>query len=241
MPELERNLVGHALPRSSGTKTLSLVLGVVLSLSIVAATITTPAQAAESERTATASTAAASPITLANAAIARTQLQIRNLQIAKAIATLGTLRTYVRRAHTAAMAQIGKPPTDPESDDLPGPPAVTADLALENRVTRALVPLVNRRRRADIVAALNYTLYVTHTLRQQMLTKVTGLDPEGDGGDYADGLADTLPMYAAEVTLITNGLRTYRLTAAGRLALKRALTRSRRANATMIAAYGGGE
>jgi hypothetical protein len=241
LPDLERDRVGHALPRGGGAKRLSFVLGVILSLSVVAATITTPAQAAESERTATASVAAASPVTLANAAIARAQLQFHRLQIAKAIATLGTLRTYVRREHTAAMALIGKPPTDPESDDLPGPPAVTVALALENRVTRALVPLLNGRRRADAVAALNYTLYVAHTVRQQMLTKVTGLDPEGDGGDYADGLSDTLPMYAAEVTLITNALRTYRLTTAGRLALKRALTRSRRANATMNAAYGGGE
>jgi len=239
MHALGRDRNGDALPRSGGAKRLSFVLAVILSLSFVAATITTPAQAAE--RTTTASAAAVDPVPLANAAIARTQVQIRRLQIASAIKTLGTLRTYVRRSHTAAMAQIGKPPTDPESDDLPGPPAVIVDLALENRVTRALVPLVNRRLRADIVQALNYTLYVAHTLRQQMLTRVTGLDPEGDGGDYADGLSDRLPMYAAEVALITNGLRTYKLTAAGRLALQRALTRSRLANATMIAAYGGGE
>jgi hypothetical protein len=139
------------------------------------------------------------------------------------------------------MAQIGKPPADPESDDPPGPPAVIAALAMENRVTTVLVPRINGKTGPYINTAMSYTLYVTHTVRQQMLTKVTGLDPEGDGSDYADGMTDTLPIYAAEVALVTKALATYRLTAAARTGLKRTLTQVRAANASMNAAYGGGE
>jgi hypothetical protein len=241
MPELERHRTVDGLPRSGAKRLISLV-SVVLSLSIVSATVTAPAKAAtRSSQQTVASATTATPITLANAALARAVLQIKARQIYRAKLTLASLRTYVRRAHYAAMAQIGKPPADPESDDPPGPPAVIADTALEHRVTAALVPLYNGRRRHDMVGAMSYTLSVTHNLRQLMLTKVTGLDPEGDGSDYADSMSDTLVWYPAEVTLVTTALRTYRLTSYGRYGLNHALVRVRLANATMNAAYGGGE
>jgi hypothetical protein len=74
----------------------------------------------------------------------------------------------------------------------PGPPSVIAVLALEHRGTMGIVPLFNGRKHSDIVQELRDTLYVTHTLRQQMLTRVTGLAPEGAGADYSDGMSDLL-------------------------------------------------
>ena len=168
-------------------KTKALVLSVILSLGVVSATITTPARAATS-------TTAAAPLTLSNIALGQARTQIDRRQYSAAITTLAALRTHVRNTNAAAMAQIGKPPTDPESDDPPGPPAVIAALAMENRVTTVLVPRINGKTGPYINTAMSYTLYVTHTVRQQMLTKVTGLDPEGDGSDYADGMTDTVPL-----------------------------------------------
>lgn len=74
-----------------------------------------------------------------------------------------------------------------------------------------------------------------------MLGKVLSLDPEGAGGDFADGMTDTLPIYSAEVTAVSNMLRTSRLTASPRKALTKNLVRVKEANQMMNAAYGGGE
>jgi hypothetical protein len=69
---------------------------------------------------------------------------------------------------------------------------VIAVLALEHRAPNGIVPLIKRTKHYLILQELRDTLYVTHTLRQQMLTRVTGLAPEGAGADYSDGMSDLL-------------------------------------------------
>ena len=232
----ERHQVGDALPRGSRARRVSLVLSIALSVGVLSATVTTPAQAAQATPA-----AAVTPITAANADLAKAIKQVNAKQLAAAKITLKSLRGNVTKANNNAFALIGKPPTDPESDDPPGPPAVIAALALDHRVTMGIVPLFNGRKRDGIVVALRYALWTTHTLRQTMLNKVTGLPPEGAGDDYADGMSDTLPIYSAEVTLVKNGLATYRLYNTGRPGLQAALTRVQLAKKTMNTAYGGGE
>ena len=245
MHGVERDQVDDAKPRRGGARMASLVLGAAVSFGLVTATVTAPAQAETAGPTvaqrATLSAAAVTPITAANADLAKAVQQVNQKQIAAAIKTLVSLQGNVKQANSNAFALIGKPPTDPESDDPPGPPAVIAALALDHRVTMGIVPLFNGRKRSDIVKELRDTLYFTHTVRQTMLNKVTGLPPEGAGDDYTDGMSDTLGLYTAEVKLVTNALKTYTLIPSARLGLTRALARVKLANATMNKAYGGGE
>jgi hypothetical protein len=242
---VEPDQVSDAKPRRGGARMVSLVVSAAVSFGLITATVTTPAQAEATSPTvaqaATLSTAAATPITAANANLATAIQQVNQRQIAAAITTLVSLQGNVTKANNNALALIGKPPTDPESDDPPGPPAVIAALALDHRVTMGIVPLFNGRKRSDIVQELRDTLWVTHTLRQQMLNRVTGLAPEGAGADYSDDMSDTLGLYTAEVKLVTNALNTYTLIPSGRRGLNNALTRVKLANATMEKAYGGGE
>jgi hypothetical protein len=237
--------------RRGGAARLSLLLGVALSLSISTAIITTPVHAetrrtveqapqAESEE-APVPASVATPIRLANQALAQAKLRVANRQLGQAITSLQTVRVNTRRAHIAAMNLIGKPPTDPESDDPPGPPAVMAVLGLEHRVGIVVVPFFDGRKGTTFVHALRYTLYVTHTTRVTMLNRVIGLDPEGAGGDYADGMADTLGAYSTEVNQIKKALDQYQLSSYGREGLRNALTRVRATQVKVNAAFGGGE
>ena len=182
----ERDQASDEKPRRGGARMVSVAVGAAVSFGVITATVSGPAQA-EATRPAssqqqTVSTAVppsvATPIKLAGTALAQAEAQVARRQIAAAITTLTTLQVDVRNAHTAGMAQIGRPPADPESDDPPGPPSVIAVLALEHRVTMGIVPLFNGRKRSDIVQELRDTLYVTHTLRRQMLNRVTALPEE---------------------------------------------------------------
>ena len=115
------------------------------------------------------------------------------------------------------MALIGAPPTDPESDDLPGPPAVIAVLGLEHRIGMGVVDLFDGMKRPGVVRALRVTLGTTHHRRNVMLDRVIALPAEGARDDYADGMADTLGIYNQEVQKVTTALRTYRLSPSGRV------------------------
>ena len=231
---------------------LSTLVAVAVSLSIGTGILTTPAhaetraltvdQVAQAEREqASVPGPVARSVRLATAALAKARLQVANGQLAEATTSLQTVRVKIRKAHSAAMNLIGKPPTDPESDDPPGPPAVMKVLGLEHRVGIGLVPLFQGRTEATFVQALRYTLYVTHTTRDKMLYRVIGLNPEGAGDDYADGMADTLGGYTTEVNQIATALDQYQLSSSGRAGLNNALTRARATLARMNAAYGGGE
>ena len=180
-------------------------------------------------------------ITQADKAVARAIHRIHAHQYSGARTALVTARRHIKLANAGAMSLIGAPPADPESDDLPGPPAVLAALRLDNRVVTRVVPLFNGMHRPRVLDALRSTIGVTQTRRVGVLNKVIALPAEGDGGDYADGMADTLPMYSGEVGAVANALEKFRLAPSGKVGLTAALRRARDAEAKMNAAYGGGE
>jgi hypothetical protein len=183
----------------------------------------------------------ATPITRANAALAKAKAELAAHHPRRAIAALSDLKYQVGRAHVAAMDLIGKPPTDPESDEPPGPPAVLGVLALEHRVGMGVVPLFNGRTRTDVVDALRGVLSSTHNRRDRILDRVIALPAEGARGDYEDGMADTLGQYTQEVNQLSTAVNTYRLTSGGTVGLKNGLARVRATQAKVDAAFGGGE
>ncbi|CUR57296.1 exported hypothetical protein [metagenome] len=184
---------------------------------------------------------AATPITRANDALAEAQAELKARHPRRAIAALEDLKLYVGRAHRQAVDQIGKPPADPESDDPPGPPAVLAVVKLEHRVLLGLVPTFDGRTRTDVVDALRAVVRSSQHRRDVILDQVIALPAEGEGGDYADGMADTLSQYTQEVTLFTGALATYELSDGGRTGLTNGLARVLATQAKAEAAWGGGE
>jgi hypothetical protein len=183
----------------------------------------------------------ATPIQRANAALAKTEDHLAHHRYAKALDSLLVLRRKVARANKAAMGQIGLPPTDPESDDPPGPPSVFAVLRLDRQVMMRLVPLNDALVRPEVVAALDATLRRTSVRRDAMLDSVIALPAEGDRGDYDDGMADMLGMYTAEGDLISGALATAELVDSARSGLTDALARVRATDAKVNAVWGGGE
>jgi hypothetical protein len=183
----------------------------------------------------------ATPINQARAALTKAEDQLAHKRYRKALDSLRVLRRNVVRANNAATAQIGLPPTDPESDDPPGPPAVFAVLKLDHRVTMHLGPLYDFLRRLEVVSSLNSTLTRTHGRRNSMLDAVIALPAEGARGDYDDGMSDTLGMYPSEVTLISGALETAELIDGGRTGLTNALARVHATDDKVNAVWGGGE
>jgi hypothetical protein len=243
----QREEVGVRPPLRTGARKLGLVLSAALGLSVISVSAVTPASAGATVqpgayREPFARVAPApNPVRLAGTALQQAIQQESQGQLSEAMTSLRTVRVNLRLAHTAAMAQIGKPPSDPESDDPPGPPAVLSVLGLEHRVGMGVVPLFNGNQAATFVHALRYTLRVTHTTRDTMLKRVTGLPPEGAGSDYTDDMSDTLGTYTGEVNLITTALSKYQLTPSGRTGLVNALAQVRATRVVVNKAYGGGE
>lgn len=182
------------------------------------------------------------PIARANIALARAVANLRTRHPRRAIVQLRVLQRQVLVAHVVGSSLIGAPAADPESDDTPGPPAVTAVLAMDHRVAMGVVSLFDRRRsrRPFVVRTLRITLTATQLRRDALLRKVVAV-PGDDLDDYSDGIADTLGGYAAEVGQLSAALRVYRLTPAGRLGLRQGLSRARATTARVNAAFGGGE
>jgi len=183
----------------------------------------------------------ATPIQRAKAALAKTEDHLAHHRYGKALESLVVLRRKVARANNAATAQIGLPPTDPESDDPPGPPSIFAALKLDHRVTLHLVPLYDALGRLDVVSSLNATLRRTHGRRDAMLDAVIALPAEGDRADYDDGMADMLGMYPAEEDAISGALATAELVDSARSGLTDALARVQATDAKVDAVWGGGE
>ena len=181
------------------------------------------------------------PIERADRALARASAQLALDHHARTVTNLLAVKRQVTRANVAAKAQIGKPPVDPESDDLPGPPAVFAVLSLEHRVGTTLVKLFDGQVDPSVVDALRRSLAATHRQRDALLDKVIALPAEGDIDDYADQIADRLRVYKQEVTQVSSALSTYSLTPAAHQALETALARVTATNAKVKAAFGGGE
>ena len=181
-----------------------------------------------------------SDVAAAKAALARATTKAAAGDVAGTTTALAAVRSHAKKANTGAQALIGAPPTDPESDDVPGPPAVTAALKLDAAIVTAVVPLYGRGR-ARLVKALNTTLTAAQKSRLPMLKQVAALPPEGDGADYADGMADMLAIFTKEVKVLTTGLQGAPATGSAHTGLKQALARAKQANAIATRAWGGGE
>jgi hypothetical protein len=157
----------------------------------------------------------------------------------RAIDRLRALKHWVRVAHTSATSLVGKPPTDPESDEPPGPNAVQRTAGVEHQVTLQLVPLFDHLR-GRVVRPLGRSLTVADSCRRVMLNKVIALRPAARD-DYTDGLSDTLPDYKKELTTLSAALRTGALTTRARTSLehdRKIVTATRNA---MQKTFGGGE
>jgi hypothetical protein len=179
-------------------------------------------------------------VAAAKAALTRATARAGAGDVAGTTSALGVVRTHGRKANTGAKALIGKPPTDPESDDPPGPPAVTAALKLDGAIVSALAPIY-RGKPARMVKAFNATLGATQASRLPMLRKVAGLPPEGAGADYADGMADMLPLFTREVKVLRTAVRAAPATGSARTGLTKALASATKAKAIVDKAFGGGE
>ena len=225
--------------RSGGRLAVAALAGVSLGLGAV-----TPAAGATVAPPATAVAAPAAPGTdlqKAKAALDAATAQLAADHPRRARQALKRLRADLSRTHEAAESLIGKPPTDPESDDPPGPPAVLAALRLDHRVSTRLVPAYDGLRRPRVLGSLTKTLATTYSHRDATLTEVIALPPEGAGDDYTDGMSDTLTQYSSEVAQLTTARDTYALTAAGSAALETSLTTVLATQEVVEAAYGGGE
>lgn len=186
-------------------------------------------------------TSVSTPIRVANVVLARTEKRIANHRYGLALRSLRALRKHVHLANIAAIDQIGRPPVDPESDDLPGPDSVFAALQLDNRVGMRLVLLFDGLKRGDVVDSLHATLLRTYNRRDAMLDAVIALPAEGARGDYDDGMSDTLLVYTAERNRITTALQQYALTVPARAGLVGARMRVQATEAKVTAVWGGGE
>jgi hypothetical protein len=178
------------------------------------------------------------PIHRAGVALGHATADLKTNRHAAATKALAVVRRYVARAHGAGMRQIGAPPSDPESDVGPGPVSVLAVLDFEHTVVVRAAQMLDGQTQAIGVGKV---LTITMRARTIMLKRITSLDPEGDGGDYSDDMADTVPTYTDEVAYLTAVLSQAQLTQASRRALQRAIARSKQTLAIVDAAYGGGE
>jgi len=183
----------------------------------------------------------ATPIQRARTALAKTEDQLALHRYGKALDSLQALRRNVVKANKAATGQIGLPPTDPESDDPPGPPSVFAALKLDHRVTMHLVTRIDALSRIDVVSSLNSTLTRTHGRRDSMLDAVIALPAEGARGDYDDGMSDTLGTYPGEEKLISSALQNDALIDSAHTGLTNALARVQATDAKVNVVWGGGE
>ena len=180
-------------------------------------------------------------IELAQVALTIVERRIANHRFDEAPESLSILQHDIVQANRAAADQIGLPPSDPESDDPPGPASVFAALKLDHQVTIHLVSLFDGVSDADVVTSLRHTLSRTQKARDDLLDAVIALPPEGARADYDDGMSDTLGVYPAEENLITTALLAFELTDPANTALTKLLARVQATDARVNAVWGGGE
>lgn len=189
----------------------------------------------------TAPTTAWKPaVARANTALTAALTNLQHQKFRRARAHLHTVRHQTRIAHTAATALIGRPPTDPESDDPPGVAAVIGVSNFEHKVSTQLVPKFDGQKRPKLVHRLGNTLNTAVACRDVMLAKVIALKP-GKRDDYVDDLSDSLGGYGKEKTAMSAALSGDDLTAAGRRFLTKALAVVTATNTAMQRVFGGGE
>lgn len=181
-----------------------------------------------------------SAVAKASKALSEALVDIQNADYPEATNQLWITKRQLRIAHKAATALVGKPPTDPESDDPPGVAATLKVSGLEHRVTVALTPLFGDPNGLQVIRPMAGGLLAADTCRQRMLARVIDLSP-GKRDDYADGLADTLPGYDQELSALASALGSGTLNNAGEAALTDAQQVVSATQEAMNATFGGGE
>jgi hypothetical protein len=181
-----------------------------------------------------------SAATAADTALGKALVYVRKGRYVRATKQLRVVKRKTRNANTAATALIGKPPTDPESDDPPGVTAVLKVSGFDHRITLALVPLFSDRSGQHVVASLSRALYKAAACRDVMLGTVIAQRP-AVRDDYVDGLSDTLPVYPKELAALAAALAGRDLTPAGRSTLERTRRVVSATSAAMGSVFGGGE
>ncbi len=232
---------GRRSAHGMGRRILGTVAG--LTLAVGALQVASPAKASATAPICEPRTTSGdwkTAITDANEALAKAQTRIANGHYKKATKQLRKMKRKIQVATTAATALIGKPPTDPESDDPPGPTAVLKVSGLDHKVTMALIPLFADPHGAHVVAPLAKGLLQADACRDLMLDSVIALSA-GKRDDYVDGLSDTLPVYDKEKTALATELAGDGLTSGGRDALKEAQAVVSETAAAMEKVFGGGE
>jgi hypothetical protein len=221
------------------------IVGVMLGLTIGLALLT-EAPSAEAKASGvtcvprSSSSGYKSAVTKAGADLDKALADIRTAHYGKAAKHLRMMRRQTQVANTAAKALIGRPPSDPESDDPPGVAAVLRVGGFEHRLAMTLVPLFSDRHGRHVVRPLAHGLTQAVACRNAMLNKVIALNA-GKRDDYVDDLSDTLPSYKTELSAISTELAGNGLTARGRTALTRAQNVVSTTNAAMQKVFGGGE
>jgi hypothetical protein len=179
-------------------------------------------------------------VTKATAALTKALNNLQNHQYVKAANHLSIVGHQTRIANTAATALIGRPPTDPESDELPGVAAVQRVTGLDHKVASQLLPTLHGLDPADTVRQVGSRLDTAVACRHAMLEKVIALKA-GAREDYADGLADTLPSYDQELTAMATTLGGTGLTDAARTYVQNAQQVVTTTRTDMQRVFGGGE
>ena len=234
----------HGKPSSSNRRqrripTALAGLGIAVALTVVPGTGTATAAGPAAPA---AATTYKTQITQADSAIARAIRKVHAHQYSRARTALATARGHIKQANTGAMALIGKPPTDPESDDLPGPPAVLAGLELDNRVVTQGRAAVQRHgptrgaRRAPIDGRRH-----PEPPRHGPEPRSSHCPPRETATTTRTAWPTRCPCTAARWPSSPVPSQTFRLSPSGKDGLTAALRRARDAEAKMNAAYGGGE
>jgi hypothetical protein len=179
-------------------------------------------------------------VTRAKTALAKALTNVQRHHFNAAAGNLDVLRHQTRVAHTGATSLIGKPPTDPESDELPGVAAVQSVAGLEHSIAVKLVPGLKEVTRAATVRDLGNELDLAVACRDVMLAKVIALKPAARD-DYTDGLADTLPGYDQELNAMTTALAGTGYTGPARTRIQTAQTTVTSTRTDMQRVFGGGE
>jgi hypothetical protein len=172
--------------------------------------------------------------------LAKAEEHVDEAEYAKASVSLRAVRQNLARADKAARRQMNAVPADPEAETTPGPDSVIAVLTLDQEAIVTLAGLFNGNT-GTLVTDLAGTISTAQLTRDRLLNKVIALDPEGAGSDYADGMADTLDGYTAEVANLTEALADDHLSTGGAGALRTALARSKATLTKITNAFGGGE
>jgi hypothetical protein len=236
----------HRINTIRTTASLALAMG----LAVVSPAAAKPSSAPAGPPTARAAQAEDEAVVLPSrvaVAIRRTERALGNAEnhidegeYQKAVVSLRSVRRNMYRADRAAMRQLTAVPVDPEAETTPGPDAVIAVLALEHEVVVSASGLFDTTSKG-VVDGLTHAIYRTIVARDHMLDAIIGLDPEGAGAAYADGMPDTAGDYPDEVDYLTEALQDDQLSPGGGRVLRAALTNVRATAARFDAAFGGGE